>query len=136
MQYIGSTISKLSKRLSDHKADFKRWKNGNKHYLSSFKILEGDNYSIVLIEKVNCNSKTELEKREMYYIQTLECVNMIVPSKISLEENYYKNYDKAYNEKHKEEIKAKKIAKRLERKEKERKWKEEDSKKDNIITIT
>ena len=34
--YIGSTANCLSKRLNDHKADYKRWKDGKRNYITSF----------------------------------------------------------------------------------------------------
>ena len=37
--YIGSTTQTLTKRLSKHKTDYKYWKNGKQHYISSFELI-------------------------------------------------------------------------------------------------
>ena len=90
-QYIGSTTLKyLSSRLAQHKVDSKRNK-----IMTSREIIEGGNYSIILVELFPCNSKDELIKRERYYIETLECVNKCIPGRT----------DKEYREANKEKIK-------------------------------
>ena len=38
IQYIGSTIDHLSKRLGGHKAKYKGWKNGKDNYITSFEL--------------------------------------------------------------------------------------------------
>lgn len=59
--YVGSTCEPtLAKRLTKHVSNYKRHLNGAKQYLTSFKVLENENYSIVLIEKFPCDSKDEL----------------------------------------------------------------------------
>ena len=74
--YIGSTTLKtLAERLSGHKRDFKQWKNGKGHYLTSFIILEKNNYQIELVEAFPCNSKDELNTKEAHYIKNTVCVN-------------------------------------------------------------
>ena len=40
--YIGSTHHPIEKRLKKHKADFKNFKNGNFHFITSFIILEAE----------------------------------------------------------------------------------------------
>ena len=95
-QYIGSTVqNRLSSRLATHK---------NKKIGSSKEIIEGGNYSIILIENYPCNSKDELHKRERHYIETMECINHNIPSRTKEEyrevnrekinnqqKDYYKN---------------------------------------------
>ena len=49
--YIGSTIQKLSKRLSNHRHKYKQYLDNKSRYVTSFKILENDNYEIILIEE-------------------------------------------------------------------------------------
>ena len=74
--YIGSTTKQyLSQRLVQHKSNYARYQAGIMYYVSSFDILENDNYIMSLIENVNCNTKDELLAREGYYIKSLECVN-------------------------------------------------------------
>ena len=74
--YIGSTTKdRLSQRLVQHRCDYKKYKDGNYYFVTSFKVLENDNYIIGLLESVNCNTKDELLAREGHYIKTLDCVN-------------------------------------------------------------
>ena len=99
-QYIGSTTQPLSKRLSKHKADFMKWKNGKHRYMKSFDIVENGDYEIVLIEDYPCKSKNELERRERYYIETMECVNRNRPAQTReerlehMKQYYEENKDK------------------------------------------
>ena len=104
--YVGSTTyTKLSQRLSCHRTSFKYWKNNqNGTTCSSFKVLENENYDIILIENCACENVDELRKRERYFIETTECVNLIVPTQ-TRKEYREKNKDKIqeYNHKYKEE---------------------------------
>jgi GIY-YIG catalytic domain len=78
--YIGSTTQELSKRLGVHRSYYRGWKNNKIKYTgTSSKILENDNYQIVLIESVVCNNKEQLLQRERHYIDTLDCVNKVIP---------------------------------------------------------
>ena len=109
--YIGSTTSELSKRLSEHKRAYK-WSKKNKNYknMTSYKIIEGNNFNIILIEEVNCKSKEELLKRERFYIENIECVNKIYPLRTKKEyynehETDIKEYIKQYKEDNKDKLK-------------------------------
>ena len=76
--YIGSTCEPtLARRLAKHVDNFKSYKSitGNFHYITSFKILENNNYDIQLIENYPCGSKDELHAREGYWIKKTDCVN-------------------------------------------------------------
>ena len=70
--YIGSTTEKtLKQRLARHNSNYKQYKNGTSHFLSSFTLFEEygfENCKIELIEKYPCNSKDELVAREGHYI--------------------------------------------------------------------
>jgi len=35
--YIGSTVEPLSKRMTKHRSDYRRWKNGKYHYITFLK---------------------------------------------------------------------------------------------------
>ena len=101
--YIGSTIQPLSKRLGGHKLDFERGNN-----LSSKKLMELGEVKIILIENFPCETKEELLKRERFYIESMKCLNKIIPTqnrkewreknknhiKKTSSEYYIKNYDK------------------------------------------
>ncbi len=79
--YIGSTCQSLCKRYGDHVAQYKYWKNTNKNYVSSFKLIIDGNCDIVLIENYSCNNKEELHARERYWIEQYDCVNKIIPTR-------------------------------------------------------
>ena len=75
--YIGSTTQKLCKRFGDHKINYKKYLDAKHHFVTSYKILElGDAY-IELLEEINCDNKTQLEKREGELIREHKnnCVN-------------------------------------------------------------
>jgi hypothetical protein len=62
--YYGSTTQPLSKRLNSHNSKYKKWKNNQYHYITSFEVLKFDDCYIELYELYPCNSRTELERRE------------------------------------------------------------------------
>ena len=63
-RYYGSTCDTIEERKSGHKADYKRFLEGKKNYITSFEIIKRNNWDIKLIEMFSCETKTELEKRE------------------------------------------------------------------------
>ena len=98
--YYGSSVQSLSKRLSQHKE--------NKH-LKKYKTNLMTNPKIHLIENFPCNTKTELETRERFFIQNNECINKIIPTRTPKE--YYqdnkelrKQQSRDYKDKHKEKL--------------------------------
>ena len=94
--YVGSTCEPtLARRLSGHVRDFKNWKNGKQRFTTSFKIIENENYDIVLLELCPCETKDELHKRERYYIESLECVNRYIVGRTHKE--YYNNNKEKHN---------------------------------------
>jgi len=127
--YIGSTcMPTLAKRLAEHRNGFKRWKEGkNKKHTRSFQIIERGDYSIVLIENVNCDTKEELLRRERFHIEINTCINKQIPLRTNAEyyldnkehikeyrlknKEHIKEYDKEYNLKNKEHIKEQKSKK-------------------------
>jgi len=111
LQYYGSTCEKyLSYRLAKHKNNYKNYLIEKYNFVTSFKIIESDNYEIVLVENFPCKSKDELNQRERFYIENNECVNKVIPCRTReeyREENkeHMKEYMKEYNEKNKEYMK-------------------------------
>jgi len=111
--YIGSTTQPLPKRLHLHKNSFKFFKDGKKVYKSTaFKLFEQGDVEIVLIELCPCNSKMELEAKERYFIETLECVNKVIPTRTQQEyrnssegKEKIKTTRKIYNDSNKDKIK-------------------------------
>ena len=74
--YTGSTCRELDKRLKEHEYDAKRYLDKNSNvFVSSIYIIIGNDFKIELIENYPCNHKKELQKKEFYYINTIECVN-------------------------------------------------------------
>ena len=74
--YIGSTCEPtLARKLAKHVSDYKQYLKGKGGKISSYIILELDDYDIVLLENYPCNSRDELNVRERYYSQLQPCVN-------------------------------------------------------------
>ena len=107
--YVGSTCeSRLCTRLAKHVAEYKtKERNPSKYiFVSSHDILKNGNYDIVLIEECPCKSKDELHRRERYFIETLECVNRIIPRR---EEGERLSDHREYNNKNRIEINKKNL---------------------------
>jgi predicted GIY-YIG superfamily endonuclease len=86
--YIGSTCEPtLARRLTNHVSNYKRYLKKLHRYTSSFEIIKNGNYNIMLIELYPCNSKNELISKERHHIETLNCVNKVVPGRTDRE--YY-----------------------------------------------
>jgi hypothetical protein len=67
--YIGSTVERLSARMSKHRADLKRHRAGKFRYITSFKMFDFPDAYIELIEKHPCLCREELERAEGQYIR-------------------------------------------------------------------
>jgi len=127
--YVGSTTKKyLSERLTAHRTNYNSYKKGQYCFITSFKVLEHNNYIISLLESVDCNSKDELRAREGFYIRALDCVNKKIEGRTEREyktenkekisenakEYYLENRDKIltqrvdYRQNNKEKISVKK----------------------------
>lgn len=90
--YYGSTQYSLNKRITEHKSQCKRWKEGKTNYTTSFQIIERGNYSYSLIETVDCEDRKQLETRERMFIETNECINKTIPCR-TMKEWYDENQD-------------------------------------------
>lgn len=82
LNYYGSTCQPLHKRKMDHKYKYNDYlkKTCETNY-SSFKIIEGGNYDIILVEEFKCENKNQLEARERYFIENNECINKNIPTR-------------------------------------------------------
>jgi hypothetical protein len=100
LTYIGSTYQTLSQRLIEHRGYYRELlKNPDKKNIqTSTRVIAGGDYDIVLLEKCPCESKEELNKRKRHYIESMECINKIIPGRS------VKEYKKIYYEKNKEAI--------------------------------
>jgi len=84
--YIGSTVKKLlCDRMTGHRFDYKRWKNGDKKRIyKSFELFDEygvENCKIVLIENYPCSNRDELTAREAFFIRSTVCVNRYIPGR-------------------------------------------------------
>ena len=79
--YYGSTIQKLSIRLSGHRRSYKDYLIGKSRFTTSFKIIENGDYTISLVETIEYNDKIELTARERFYIENYDCVNKVIPNR-------------------------------------------------------
>jgi hypothetical protein len=105
--YIGSTCAKtLAHRLAQHTYNYTYYVEGRtKKSLTSFKVLENNNYSIILLEEYPCETKEQLLARERYYIENTECVNKCVPCRTYEESlKYQLKYQTEYNKNNKNEV--------------------------------
>jgi hypothetical protein len=118
--YIGSTTQILSKRMSDHRKDYKRYLNGQFAYVSSYKILQYEDAYIELEFEGEFESKYALMKKEGEYIREKECVNKNVAGRTDAEyrvdnklqinkwreenKQYLLKYGKEYQEINREQI--------------------------------
>jgi hypothetical protein len=89
--YIGSTCyPRLCSRLVKHRCCYNRFLKGKYNYLTSFSVLEGNNYEIALLELYPCSCKEELHARERWYIEKNECVIKYIPTR-TIKEYYQDN---------------------------------------------
>ena len=124
--YVGSTCETLSKRMARHRYMFNQHKSrGKESHRSANRLFEEcgvENCKMVWIEDYPCNSKKELEAREGYYQQQLDCINKRIEGRTDKEyreqnaeyererhKEYYENnkdkrkeYNEANKEKHRE----------------------------------
>ena len=75
--YIGSTCKSLAQRLSGHVDTYKQYLKGKYHYVTSFDIIQNNNYDMILIENYPCDYKDELLARERYWCNKINSINKI-----------------------------------------------------------
>ena len=110
--YYGATTQTLSKRLTGHVSEMKKWEKNQTHYCTSFQIIEKGKgvYHITLLENYPCNNKDELGMRERFYIENNECVNKCIPTRTQTEwtedhKEELRKYHKLYRQEHVDELK-------------------------------
>jgi hypothetical protein len=105
LTYYGSTVNPISKRISNHRCEFK----SGRGRCSSRQVLVGGNYDYSLVEEFSCENKDQLHRRERYYIENNDCVNKEIPGR-TLKEYREQNKDKLlaqgkeYREQNKDKI--------------------------------
>ena len=81
--YLGSTCEKLSKRMERHRADYKIYVDGKKHFTTSYQYqMNMEKRKSELIENYPCLGSEELLKREGFHIQNTECINFVWQKKL------------------------------------------------------
>jgi len=109
--YIGATCEHyLSDRLKGHRNGYKLYLENKKKYVSSYEIIKNNNYYIELIELFPCNCIEELNVRERYYINSIDCVNK---NGKELTEDEKKEVRKEQNKKYYEKVKNDKMLKKI-----------------------
>ena len=79
--YIGSTIEKLSNRMSKHRVQYKLYKAGKKNKITLFDMFDEygvENCKIELVERYPCDNVEELRKKEGNCIKETDCINRCV----------------------------------------------------------
>ncbi len=99
--YIGSTTKNyLSERMTHHRYDYKKWKDGQTRKTTLYELFDKyglDNCKIILLENVFCEYSDQLRAKEASYIKTMNCINKAIPGRTA----------KEYREDNKEKIKEK-----------------------------
>jgi len=93
--YYGSTTLSLSARMSLHKS-----RGG----CSASNIIDRGNYTCKIIEEYPCNSKTELEAGERWWIENNVCINKIIPGRTRTMREWYQD-NKEHNKKYRDDNK-------------------------------
>jgi len=96
--YIGSTIRSLKKRLREHIDS----KDDHSNRITK-RIINNNDYNIHLIENYPCENKYDLIKREQYWIDHTDCINI---KKAFVADNK-KEYDKIRYQENKNEMNKK-----------------------------
>lgn len=108
LPYIGSTIMSLERRMSIHKCIANDTR-------SKFLFQVGIPI-ITLLENFKCNNKRELEQKEQYWIDKIDCINQVRAfrsdeERLEYQKQHYEQnrtkrleYQKQYNEQNRTEI--------------------------------
>lgn len=66
--YISSTTLPLCQRLAQHKQEYRQYMKGtNKSYSLLHKVMEANDFEMLLLERYPCSSKEELHTRVHYW---------------------------------------------------------------------
>jgi hypothetical protein len=98
--YIGSTVERLSSRMSKHRAQYKFYKTGKGNKYTSFQMLDFPDAYIELIIKHPCLCREELERLEGQYIRAEpNAVNKSIAGRTQAE--WYQDNRERLNAEHK-----------------------------------
>lgn len=99
--YVGSTCTKLCKRMVNHRGAMKRYCDRPLYKLMS--ELGVEHFYIELVEECPCDNKEQLLKREGHYIREMGTLNKLIAGREKKE--YRKEYSKQNKDKIKEQNK-------------------------------
>ena len=106
--YVGSTTNFI-KRKYKHKSDCNNEKSKDYNF-NRYNFIRNnggwENWSMVLVENFNCESKRELEQRERFWFEKLKSTLNSHKPYITEEENkeYHEEYHKEYRDNNKKQI--------------------------------
>jgi hypothetical protein len=121
--YVGSTVTPLYKRFSDHKSHSKNPKNENKQLYKKMNETDLNDWYIELYEDCPCDRKEQLTQREGQVIREIGTLNKQIAGRTNKEyrednKEYKKEFNKEYYQENKEKIKEYKKEYREDNKEK------------------
>jgi hypothetical protein len=102
--YVGSTVTPLYKRFSDHKSHSKNPKNENKQLYKKMNETDLNDWYIELYEDCPCDRKEQLTQREGQVIREIGTLNKQIAGRTDQEYNkeYYQDKKEHILEKHKD----------------------------------
>ena len=77
--YVGSTVLTIQKRLNQHERNYRKFLNGRYNFVSSYIVLEKKNYTVELIDTIECNDRKHRDLVEGLHIINERAVNRIIP---------------------------------------------------------
>ena len=84
LTYIGACTTSLSARIACHKQQLKKGRS-----CTSYRVLEHEDFSIILVEDFPCERREQLLQRERFWIDNTDCVNKNLPLRTKKE--YYED---------------------------------------------
>lgn len=102
--YIGSTILSLKNRLRIHESEYRRFLSNKIHRnVTSYEIINKNDYRIELIKEIPCSSRRELRKEENEVIKHYNdiCINKnasYIPDMKKYQQEYHRIYQKSYRQ--------------------------------------
>lgn len=79
--YVGSTIQPIEKRLQAHEYNYRLYLENRYNFTTSFTIIEKNNYTIQLIECVECVDRKQRNSIELLHILNENSVNKYQPGR-------------------------------------------------------
>jgi hypothetical protein len=133
--YVGSTIQSIERRLKQHEYNYRYYLENKNCFITSFLIIEKNNYTIHLINSVQCIDKKQRNIIETLYILNESSVNKIHPGRDDKQyrqdnKEKIKENMKEYRQDNKEKIKENMKQYRQDNKEKIKQW--HDNNKEHI----